>query len=191
MESPTKKITIREVTARVAESRYPMNSMGIQLPYAYVAEAIDINWADVLFAIDNGYFDLQVAIEHAVAEVTKNESWPQEIEDLLGLAPYESYAIRPLVEKLVGSAPEHAGGTAKDRIMFVLLRWLFEHKQDYEDPPMLVEIVYADFGYPEEIKFFVRYTPIELFENTTPTGVAGLYKNWKKYLKQKSATFKN
>lgn len=41
--------------------------------------------------------------------------------------------------------------------MRIILSWIFENKDNIQDPLMLVEKIYADFDYPEEIYDLIRY----------------------------------
>lgn len=45
--------------------------------------------------------------------------------------------------------------------MYILLHWVFEHKEYYEDPLREVEFIYADFDFPKSIVNFVRYMPTD------------------------------
>jgi len=39
----------------------------------------------------------------------------------------------------------------------IILAWVYENRLEFEDPLSIVEGVYADFGYPEEIRNIIRY----------------------------------
>ncbi|MBC1501252.1 DUF2247 family protein [Listeria weihenstephanensis] len=58
--------------------------------------------------------------------------------------------------------------------------WLFDIRQEFEDPFGMVEEIYADFDYPEEIAKIVRYMPVSAGESGF--GEDYLKLNWVKYL---------
>lgn len=184
------KISNKELTKRISESKLRMNTLGIELPYSYVAHRIKLNWFDVLFAIHTGYFSLESAIEHAGVELEKNEEGPQTVLDLVCLYPYEMHLVHPYIKELASTATAEEKKTAKDKILFVVLNWLFEHRQDYEDPLILVEIVYDDFGFPKSIENLVRYRPsgapdlgsLELNQNR-------IFERWQNYISAESKRF--
>lgn len=43
--------------------------------------------------------------------------------------------------------------------LFLALAWLLEHRQDFRDPLEVIEMLYADFDYPDEIQGLVRFMP--------------------------------
>lgn len=55
---------------------------------------------------------------------------------------------------------------------------------EHADPLQLIEMLYADFGYPTEIETLVRYMPAT---PGAPTGVMALEERWTDYLRQKSS----
>lgn len=79
MEYQIKKLTDKQIDKLILESKFPMNSLSIFIPYSYALKLVDLNWSDMLFAIENGYFTHQSAIEHAIAEIEKNENYSQAI----------------------------------------------------------------------------------------------------------------
>jgi len=43
--------------------------------------------------------------------------------------------------------------------LFLALAWLLEHREDFSDPLEVIEMLYADFDYPDEIQGLVRFMP--------------------------------
>lgn len=54
--------------------------------------------------------------------------------------------------------------------------WLLENRSNYTDPFRLIDMLYADFDYPEEVRPFVGYTPLN--PGDTP-GREGLLERWR------------
>jgi hypothetical protein len=63
--------------------------------------------------------------------------------------------------------------------LFLLLAWLYENRGKVQDPLGLVEELYADFDYPEQIAGFVRYMPPQ---DPSRVGDSYLVENWRRYL---------
>jgi hypothetical protein len=74
------------------------------------------------------------------------------------LLPQENYLANDLLHSLANKDLSPATDTTKPWI-FLLLSFLFEHQENYDDPLEIVEELYADFNYPEEISSLVRYMP--------------------------------
>ena len=49
----------------------------------------------------------------------------------------------------------------RSKWLYILLAWLYENKDMFEDPLAIVEEIYVEFDYPEEIAHLIRYMPIE------------------------------
>ena len=42
----------------IVNSTCPTNSLSIKIPVTYALRLVQINWADIMFAIENDYFDI-------------------------------------------------------------------------------------------------------------------------------------
>ncbi|MBN3862001.1 DUF2247 family protein [Pseudomonas frederiksbergensis] len=132
-----------------------------------------LNWKELLYGFKHGLIDEKGVSEYACEALT--EMSLQEAIELASLLPQEDYLATNLLQSLADKDLSAETDTAKPWI-FLLLSFLFEHQENYEDPFEIVEEIYADFDYPEEIAPLVRYMP-------PPEGVEGseerLFENWK------------
>lgn len=189
MENRIKYFTNDLIDKLVSESEFPMNSLSIQIPFSYALELVNINWNDILFAIHNGYFNNASAIEYAVILLGKDE----ENEKILDLACINHPKITKeelLQEYVIGLAdtvPEKEKEETKDKIMYILLKLLFDNKNTFEDPLSAIEVIYEDFNFPKSVENFVRYMQIEK-ENSISI-VKEYYNNWEKYLRSQKSRF--
>ena len=186
MEDLTNKITNEQLDELVIKSNCPMNSLGIVIPYSYFSGLVKLNWYDILFATDNNYLSQKSVVEHAVVEMDENPNYQKTVLDLAILSPDEvalAYEIhKPLIELAKQVSDEEKCGS-KSKILYVLLKWIFENRECYLDPLTVVEIIYADFNYPESIISFVRYMPsTKPLYGTTEANIEQMYNNWKSYL---------
>ncbi|CAK7019983.1 DUF2247 family protein [Saezia sanguinis] len=65
----------------------------------------------------------------------------------------EHQSIYELLKKVAGSLSDYN----TDKWLYIILLYIFNNREKYKDPFEEVEMVYADFDYPEEIESFVRY----------------------------------
>jgi hypothetical protein len=91
----------------------------------------------------------------------------------------EKYLVNNLLESLVKKEPSPKTEEPAKPWIFLLLSFLFEHQDEYEDPLEVVGELYADFDYPVEISSIIRYMP-------SPEGLEGsegqLFENWKEVI---------
>jgi hypothetical protein len=160
-----------------------MNTSNILLPYEYAAGLLDLNWQDVLFGIENRFFSDDAAIEHARAELSREEPPLQGIIDLAWLEKGES--IHPHLEETAKAQSNRNVDRSKEKFLYLVLEWVYGQKGSCEDPLEIVECIYADFDYPSEIAKFVRYMPSEeLLLGSVELNVQRLYRNWETYLEK-------
>lgn len=156
-----------------------MNTTEILLPYNYVVSHVNLTWNDLLFAVKHGLMTRKSAVEHAEYNINQEEEISQKVIDL---AWEDSEEVIPLyLEEL--SKLEHNDSNSNQKFLFLLLNWIFEHREQFTDPLGMVETIYADFDYPEEITSFVRYMPSQYsLSNSMDLNLERLYHNWKMYL---------
>lgn len=186
MEKSPNKITNEQIDKLIIESNHPMNSLGIQIPYSYFSGLVKLNWYDVLFAIENIYLPLESVIKHAEKEIDENPNYHESVFDLAILSPNEAdtvYEINKSLAELTKQVADEDKLEARDKVLYVLLKWIFEHQESYVDPLKVVEIIYDDFNYPEVIKNFVRYEPSpQTILGKIDSNIERLYNNWRSYL---------
>jgi hypothetical protein len=166
-----------------------MNTLNILLPYEYASEIIRLNWSDIFFAIKQRFMTPDAAIDHAIMEVSQVDNPPKAAVELACLLKGES--VHPYIDELANEEGNSNNDSVREKILFLALNWVYNHKELYEEPLEAVEIIYADFNYPEEIANFVRYMPSE----QPPLASAELnrerlYRNWKDYLNKKAQSWK-
>ena len=76
--------------------------------------------------------------------------------------------------------------------LYLLLKHVYEHRKNFDDPLGEVEILHADFGYPEDVTPFVRYMPPTDYDPSTYTpqeNIDKLYALWEAYLHEAKVRF--
>lgn len=133
-----------------------MELIRLRIPFSFARARVPLNWHDMAFGLENELLELRAPIELAAEYVARSETPSAEVLELAGLGPTE--APRTLVDKLL-AAEQVNTEDARDKWLYIVLSWIFEHRDEYQEPLRLVEEVYADFGYPESMAPFVRYMP--------------------------------
>jgi hypothetical protein len=161
-----------------------MDSLSVVLPYDFVTMRIKLTWRDILYAIDRQFLSPNAAIEHAIIELSKIEEFPQSLLDLASLNKNES--IHPYLDQLADLEPEQPIEDIDEKWIYLILAWVFENRDNCSDPFGIVEQIYADFNYPEQISAFIRYMPSDEPDLGSPElNEARLYKKWEDYLKER------
>jgi len=165
-----------------------MNTLSILLPHDYVVSTVNLTWSDLLFAVEHGLMAKKAVVEHAQYVIEKEQEPSQNVLDLAWVDTEEHIYL--YLNELANQSSEQEGGTPQEKFLYLLLNWVFEHKDQFSDPLGVVETIYADFDYPEEISKFVRYMPAsQLISSSIEKNVERLYNNWKKFLKEEQIKY--
>ena len=70
--------------------------------------------------------------------------------------------------------------------LFLTIAWLFDHRQDFRDPLEVIEMLYADFDYPDEIQGLVRFMPTAPGEDAS---LEALEQRWRVFVDRLSAEY--
>jgi hypothetical protein len=148
--------------------------MNLKIPWAFIRSRAHLTWREVEFGLQNGWLTDEAAIDIAISHVTASDDSPDVVE-LASVLPHERCKVPEIVRRLTKRGPE----CSKDKWLFLLLAWLYEHRDDIEEPLGGVEELYADFDYPEEMASFVRYMPPQ---DPSRVGESYLFDAWRRYL---------
>lgn len=158
------------------------------IPFAFARDHVSLAWPEVIWAYRNGWFDAAGVVEYAVSVLGEDHSdIPQEIVDLAALAPSEFAKVPAMLEKAAKIIEPFDQSASGRRLLFLILFWVYENRSELQDPLGIVEGLYADFGYPPEVRSFVRYMPPD--ENYEPTAHSfaenekRLFDRWEAYLR--------
>ncbi|WP_281257751.1 DUF2247 family protein [Paenibacillus donghaensis] len=159
------------------------------LPYNFfVLNLVNITWSDILFAIKQRFLTYEAAIEHAIHVINREELPSNDVIELACLDKEEDIDL--YLDKLSSSISEKDYSMAKEKNLYLILKWVFENKNNYSDPLEVVECIYADFDYPEEISRFVRYMPTnQPMLYSLELNIERLYKNWNDYLEKQKKRY--
>jgi len=178
----------------ISEGKYCMNSLDISFSYVYAAELVKLNWNDIHLAINHKYLSHQAAIEHARAEL-ENDIFPQAVLDLACLSAEEAifpHSIHPYIDELVNAEGECEKCNAKDKILYIVLNWVYEHRKDYDDIFEVLTVICDDFGFPETIVNFAwKYTPRKEYRlSTMEENRVKVFESWNQFLNEQQNKWK-
>jgi len=180
---------------KMEQQKYQLNTLNISFPYEYAIETAEINWHDIFIAIENGFLFYKSAIAYASKELEKNENSSQTVINLAILSFDESlfsYSIHPYIDELANQISEEEKSKTNEKIMYILLKWVYEHRKDYDDPLGVIEFIYDDFGFPETIAHFVRWIPAkEPLSGSIEECIARLFDYWKQFLDEQQNKWGN
>ena len=112
------------------------------------------SWVEIAYGFEHQLLPPNVVIDYAIHKIATTDE-PNNDEVAIASAS-ASDSITESLRKLAMDNDE-------DRICLlwanILLAWGFEHRQQYDDFLGIVEEIYSDYNYPEELASFVRYMP--------------------------------
>ena len=170
----------------VCEGRYQMNSLSLMIPINYMLRLTDLNWNDIFLAFVNGYISIIDVIDFSVDMIEKSQT-NEIIVDLACLHPDEissEFLINNYLNKMIDKSKS---AESKDKLLYIVLSFIFEKRELFDDPLRAVEVIYADFDYPPIIKNFVRFMVDNdnlLYDLIDESEY--LFDNWKRYLINKT-----
>ncbi len=154
-----------------------MEQIRLALPVEFVRAHVGLTWRDVRFGLDHELLEPQAAQVLAMAELGAFDAPAAALSDLA--AAQRDEPTRRLVDALAEAEPERDDEELRRRWLYLVLAWLYENRDRLAEPLAVVEAIYADFGYPEEMESFVRYLPAA---PGARLGDAALLARWATYL---------
>ena len=180
------------ITWLIIESKYPKNSLNVNFPYGYIKKNIVLSWYDVLFLIENGFAPHKIASLYACDLISSKKSCPQQVWDLACLSKADllhECSIHPFIDELAASTEPELKKLTEKKILYILLKWLFENRELYEEPLNAVNVVYDDFGYPESMKNFISYMPTDICEYLHGDEKKKLLENWRTFIDEQGKKY--
>lgn len=147
------------------------------IPAGFVTAYLLPTGAELAYGYRMGWITATDVVSIALAKETTGAPMTEAEHDLALLLSDEFDRVEDLVAILeIDDEPAEL----RARVwLYLALAWLHEHRADFEDPFGVIELLYADFDYPDEMKGLVRYMPVEPGE---PTGMGAMEARWSEYL---------
>ncbi len=167
-----------------------MDLVKLEVTAAFISARTTLTWREVLFGLENELLAPRAVVEVAVDRLAAEPAPLPALVELAGRGAWEW--SRDLVEQLAAAEPERAPGSVRAKWLYLVLSWVFEHRQMFREPLQTVEEVYADFDYPDEMAPFVRYMPGTAPDSgSKEANERRLYESWKSYLGEMAKAYGN
>ncbi|ESP93655.1 DUF2247 family protein [Pseudoalteromonas luteoviolacea] len=127
-----------------------------KIPLSFILKRRKLLWIEVELGISEGWITYDDAIELAIRRVQSGSENNDELE-LAGLFSEEYSEIKDVLKKLVKSESQVPFDEVKLVWLRIILSWLYENLNQFEAPLDIVEGLYEDFGYPDEIRHLIKY----------------------------------
>lgn len=139
------------------------------------------NWQEILFALENQIVTVEDVIEYASYIINENTMGFDIVLEITCLHSYED--IYPYLHQLIMLEDSRNIADIKEKWLYLILKWLYEKRNDVENTLEIVEEIYELFDYPDNITSFVRYMPSETGDlGSVELNRERLFKNWANYL---------
>lgn len=158
-----------------------MDIVRLRIPYQFIRERARMSWREMRFGLVNELLDPEAPVELAVDQVAEIAEPPGALLELAGTGRGEP--TMTLIEQLADGEPQRPENEIRDKWLYLVLAWIYEHRDEFPDPLQRVEEVYADFGYPDQIAKFVRYMPMDAPDlGSQEANERRLFERWKQYV---------
>ena len=146
------------------------------IPAAFVVARAMPTGAELAYGFREGWLTRTDVVGVALAKYEANLPLSSTEEELALVLSTDLERVDELIADL-DTADEPAERRAR-LWLFLSLAWLLEHRHDFADPLEVIEMLYADFDYPEEIESLVRFMPAA----GPDAGVDAIERNWRAFV---------
>jgi len=143
--------------------------MTILLNSKFILSKTILNWQELLYGFDKGWILTSDAVDIACHNLKDKEPLSDvelqliisddkfEIHDCISKLASEEKPLIPRASEEEPFLPD----IIRDKWLYLVLSWLYEHSNDFDDPLAEVAVIYDDFWYPPQIESFVNYMPMQ------------------------------
>jgi hypothetical protein len=158
-----------------------MDGRPFRVPIAFVAARTRLTWADLRFGVANDLLSADAAFEYAHVRLYPKRDPKSGVNiSVLGKSVNALVILR---EREVEHSVAIDEKSVSRRWLWLVLAWLLENREKFDDALGIVDGIYADFAYPTEMEPFVRYmpaSPADVVVQTAPTDL--LIERWSDFV---------
>lgn len=114
-------------------------------------------WQEIYFALLNGIVNLSDVNEYVKKIIDNKISNFDLLVELMYLN--DGIQANVLIRQLIDSETVEDNEYIKSKWLYLILRYVYIHKNEYTDFFQIIDNVYADFDYPCEISNMISYMP--------------------------------
>lgn len=141
-------------------------------------EGIPLSTDDLVYGVDDGWLAESAAVDAAAMAVARGDNDGSMLQ-IACLDREDRAGLGAILDEL------HLPGRIRDprqsarKWLYLVLKDLYERRDDFPDALEIVEEIYADFDYPPTIEGFVRYMPLQPGDEP---GVPAMMARWRQFL---------
>ena len=156
-----------------------------RIPGSFITARTIPTKGELAYGFRRGWVSPADVVAVALAKYKRDLPLSKAEEELALLLPEDLDRVPSLVGNL---QTEQESNEDPARVwQFLTLAWLFEHRASYPNALQIIEMLAADFEFPEELHGLLRFMPPGAGEST---GKEALYERWRKYLDRMSDYYK-
>jgi hypothetical protein len=155
------------------------------VPASFVMNHVALRARELAYGFKHGWLTAADAVQLVIASLEAGAPLSQCEEEIALLRPTELGQMPFLIDELERVSAKETDPAAV--WLFLALAWIYGHRTSFYDPLGMIEMLYADFGYPDEIKRFVRFMPAS---PGLATGLDAIAENWRAYVEKKTEEYR-
>lgn len=156
----------------------------------FISANVRFTWPEINWGFDAGLIGWYALKQFAEAALRNfPEADDENLSALARLTKQEAGTAGEFVRSLAGMGPQLDETVARKKWAYLLLKKLYEDRSQVPDPFGIVEHIYADFDYPEELEGFVRWMPATEQVSSPEEGASRMDQKWRTYLANSAAQF--
>ncbi len=128
----------------------------LTLPSTFIIKHQNLSWDDLGFALQNEIVSGKTIVDYAMMKVSSSKYTDDDFE-LAACNPDDTHLVTDKLRFLLSDTNDIEKTTKK--WLYLCLLYLYKNKVNFDDPLQVIESIYSDFNYPEEIKHLIRYMP--------------------------------
>ena len=129
------------------------------LPDDFISRQPLATWSEIHFGQEKGWVGWRSCINQAIRKIGEIEDPGETLIELSEASKESASRVFELVMDLARSEHFQSESEIKTKWLYIVLSWLYENRSAIENPFREIEILYADFDYPDEIEAFVAFMP--------------------------------
>jgi hypothetical protein len=172
--------------APVLQGGEVMSSLSPSLDFCMLS--VDLQWSDVIWGVEHGLLTWKDVRNFALYRLSNPQSTTFDVENsIVALGKDNASEIMDLARDAASYNSPIVVDQQNEKWLFLLLKWAYENRSSIPYPLGVVDELYADFGYPENLEPFVAFLPPkdgwEPLKHTAQENEERLFRNWESYLK--------
>lgn len=161
------------------------NSFGICISYPFAESNVVLTWNDIYYGIKYEYFADSVVFEFVMSRFEKNTICDDIEYELLYAGRDEKNHEELLtdIHNILGEKlTDENQSLAETKVLYLLLKGLYEQRNEFEDVRYVIDGIFDDFGFPDKIAKLWSNTPID--PSFTGDYQARFLNDWEMCIKQ-------